>query len=134
MSSPRGAYIFGGYVAAFTGAESAPGAAAGGGVNANATGSIVGGGFSRTLWECDPASPAFTCDDLTLGCPSKSYPGGMFLPRGLTARYGHRAVATASSMFIIGGAGEEDDDAEDDAEEEEEEVEVDGSGGGYSKF
>jgi hypothetical protein len=48
----------------------------------------VGGGFSRTLWECDPASAAFTCDDLTLGCPSKTYPGGVFLPRGLTARWG----------------------------------------------
>lgn len=98
------AYAFGGYVVAYVGAESAPGTPA-----ATSGGAHGTGGFSRTLWECDPADASFRCFDLTLGCPSKTYPGGVFLPNGLTARYGHRAVATASSMFIIGGVGDQDD-------------------------
>ena len=70
------------------------------------------GGFTRTMWECDPTSATFACDDLTLGCPMVTYPEGAFFPAGLTARYGHRAVATASSMFVVGGMTEDDcDDA-----------------------
>ena len=94
MAATQRAYIFGGYVAEYTGAEAAPGTGSAAGAAAaggDATGAGAGG-FSRTLWDCDPASASFACDDLTLGCPRVTYEDGAFLPPALTARYGGEVI------------------------------------------